>query len=127
MGTTPRGYPYPESTDPPDGAGQMQSLATAIDTDVQTRIDGLQVQAGQENITILAGQQDAEAPVTFPEGSFPGTPVVVVQGSNRGILSRSTDNTAAGFTAAIRARSGNVESDSTEFVRWIAVWKPILG
>jgi hypothetical protein len=35
MGTTPRGYPYPEGTDlVADGAADMQALAEAIDDDV---------------------------------------------------------------------------------------------
>ena len=67
MGTTPRGYPYPEASDPPDGSAQMQALALAVDGDVQTRIDGLQVQAGQETVTITTGNQDGESAVTFPE------------------------------------------------------------
>lgn len=36
MANTPRGYPYPASTDSPAGMTQIQSLATAIDTDVGT-------------------------------------------------------------------------------------------
>lgn len=36
MANTPRGYPYPGPTDSPAGHTQMQSLATAIDTDVGT-------------------------------------------------------------------------------------------
>lgn len=34
MGTTSRGYPYPALTDAPNGPSQLQSLATAIDSDV---------------------------------------------------------------------------------------------
>ena len=127
MGTTPRGYPYPEASDPPDGSAQMQALALAIDGDVQTRIDGLQVQAGQDSVTITTGNQDAETAVTFPEGAFPGTPIVVVQGSNRGIASRSTGASATGFTANVRLTAGTAGENITEFVRWIAVWKPVLG
>jgi hypothetical protein len=38
MGTTPTfGFPYPESSDPPDGPAQMQSLAESIDSTIVTR------------------------------------------------------------------------------------------
>lgn len=33
-GTTPRGYPYPLTTEPADGAPQIEALARAIDTDM---------------------------------------------------------------------------------------------
>lgn len=36
MGTTTRGYPYPEATDAPLGAQQVKALALALDTDVAT-------------------------------------------------------------------------------------------
>lgn len=35
-GTTPRGYPYPLYTEAADFPAQLQSLATAVDTDVQS-------------------------------------------------------------------------------------------
>lgn len=35
MPNTPRGYPYPAGSMPPAGPSQMQSMAEAIDTDVQ--------------------------------------------------------------------------------------------
>lgn len=34
--TTPRGFPYPEYTDPMQPAQQIQALATAVDTDMAT-------------------------------------------------------------------------------------------
>jgi hypothetical protein len=34
VGTTTRVYPYPQPSDAPNGAAQMQALAAAIDTDV---------------------------------------------------------------------------------------------
>lgn len=35
MPLTPRSYPYPALSDPPNGAAQIQALAEAVDSDVQ--------------------------------------------------------------------------------------------
>lgn len=41
MGTTTNyGLPYPELTDPPDGAGQIKALATAVDAELLRRVIG---------------------------------------------------------------------------------------
>ncbi len=44
--TTPiYGFPYPEDTDPPDGPGQIQALAEAVESDLDTvddRVDALE-------------------------------------------------------------------------------------
>jgi len=46
MGTTPNyTWPYPELTDPPDGAGQIKALANAIDTSLKQLIDPLNAPA----------------------------------------------------------------------------------
>jgi hypothetical protein len=47
--TTPRGYPYAEYTDPMNPAGNIQALATAVDTDMQTLYD--RVNAGKHQPT----------------------------------------------------------------------------
>jgi hypothetical protein len=39
--TPNRSYPYPLLTDTPNGAGQMQSLATAIDSDMATQVSAI--------------------------------------------------------------------------------------
>ena len=118
MGTTsPLGYPFPEPSDTPDVPRDIKALAEAIQADVMGRV----FQAGQVSVTISAGSQDAVKPVTF-NPSFPGTPIIIVQGSNRGVHSRSTGASRSGFTAAVRLAAGNAGTDLTEYVRWIAVW-----
>lgn len=47
--TTPRGYPYPEYTDPMDPAGDIQDLAMAVDTDMDNLYD--RVDAGKHQPT----------------------------------------------------------------------------
>lgn len=40
MGTTANfAFPYPEDSDPPDGASQIEALATAVDTSLDAHID----------------------------------------------------------------------------------------
>lgn len=115
MGTTPDyGLPYPEASDPPDGATQMQSLATAVDTLV-----GAAVQAGQ--VTIPGGSGSVAVTFDHPYA----TPPRVVLGLQTG-TTLGTDNlcwassiTATGFTAF--NERGNATSTN---LQWIAVGVP---
>jgi hypothetical protein len=64
MANTPRGYPYPAATDSPAGHTQIQSLATAIDTDV----GGIAT-----NVTSLLSKQSKYYPRITPNAA-PGSP-----------------------------------------------------
>ena len=60
MGTTPTyAIPYPELTDPPDGAGQMKALAEAVDATIK----GI-----NEAPVLRAGRTTTQS---FPTGSTP--------------------------------------------------------
>jgi len=67
--TTPRGYPYPEYTDPMNPAGNIQSLATAVDTDMQTLYD--RVNAGKHQPTCYL-----RAPFATNQAVAPSTDVI---------------------------------------------------
>lgn len=59
MGTTAHGYPYPETTDSPDGPAQMRALAEAIDTQAGTVADppriGVKLPSGSTPLIGVAG------------------------------------------------------------------------
>ena len=87
MGTTTRGYPYPESSDPPDGAAQVQALAEAVDTDTAdldgrvTIIEAVTAQSGTVVLT-WSSSATATAAVTFLK-PYASPPAVVVSSENR--------------------------------------------
>ena len=67
--TTPRGYPYAEYTDPMNPAGNIQALATAVDTDMQTLYD--RVNAGKHQPTCYL-----RAPFATNQAVAPSTDVI---------------------------------------------------
>lgn len=74
MGTTPKGYPYPEGTDPVvDGDDAIQALAEAIDT----KQPHAQAVGTAEFTGVRPGNAKSIA-VTFPAGLFTANPYVTL-------------------------------------------------
>jgi len=107
MGTTTNyQIPYPELTDPPDGAGQMKALATKVDTqlkavDTTLRAGIVAVQVGTVTLT-GSGSTNVSATVTFSK-AFTSAPVVMtnmrgVAGGSFGVATRATAPSATGAT-----------------------------
>jgi len=86
MGTTPNfAWPYPELTDPPDGATQMKTLANAADASVKTIDTAQKATAAKVPFAIAAGKatiadrnpdQGGSVTVTYPVGRFTQAPVI---------------------------------------------------
>lgn len=55
MGTTPRGIPYPDLGDPPNGPGQMQALAEGVDPLIPRLLKGPPIQAPATGIFSAPG------------------------------------------------------------------------
>lgn len=114
MGTTTKGYRYPETTDPvAQGATAIKNLATDVDTKASVSAAGTAV------ITVTANNANMTTSVTFPAGRFSATPAVAIAayGSNCSYYSTGVNNvTVNGFTAiAFRtAGTGNIS------VGWVA-------
>lgn len=56
--TTNRAYPFPDETDGPDGATQIENLASAVDTDVQSiadEVDAIDLSRAALLSTLLGG------------------------------------------------------------------------
>lgn len=114
-GTTPRGYPYPGSSDPDNGPAQIQALATAIDTDV-TAVKVL-LDTSVANVSALLGGKRVVAGTfnalggpssgyvrTIPFGvTFSAPPVVfaflrTTQAGSRNVNLRSYNETTSNFS-----------------------------
>jgi hypothetical protein len=117
MGTTPKGFPYPEDTDlVSQGAQAIKALALAIDTNVG------RVAGGTANVNIAAANTAASVAVTFPAGRFTAAPNVTAvpqTASPAGGFANTWVNsvTATGFAInhSRSSGSGNVTH------QWIAV------
>ncbi len=110
---TTKGYPYPLPTDPvAEGAGAIQDLAEAVDTQLGTRA------SGTVTVNVTTGGTAANATVTFPAGRFTAAPNLVAStgGGNPDVLaaSNSPATVTSGIVAAKRATAGPVS------VAWIA-------
>jgi hypothetical protein len=74
MGTTTKGYPYPEPIDPiAQGADAIEALASAVDTNLG-RAFGAGITVNVPSTTTVS------AVVTFPVGRFTANPHVAVTG-----------------------------------------------
>lgn len=98
-GTTPvYAFPYPSLSDPPNGAAQMQSLATAVENKVVTMDSAIST---LQNPALVGGTYIANAPQTMPTGltkiNFP-TAVTVAAGITWNGSNQFT-TTAAGIYA----------------------------
>ena len=123
MGTTPKGFPYPEPTDPvAAGADAIKALAQAIDTHVG------RVASGAVTVTGDGTSVNPGAAVTFPAGRFTANPRViaeVVGGSNVNLAGVSTGITTTGCTVFAFLRAGGAIANGTNVtVNWIAVQAP---
>lgn len=73
MGTTTRGFPYPEPADPiSQGADAIKALAEKVDTSVA------RIASGVVTLTTAANSASGTVFVTFPVGLFPVAPRVAV-------------------------------------------------
>lgn len=134
MGTTSNyALPYPAATDPPDGATQIQALATAVDTNLKTVDNKVvaipKIQAGQVSVTpggtainFFSGSGQyyrGTATVTFAT-AFSATPAITVSAATSvpgTFLEASVSGASAtGFTINV----ARVDTTSQP-VYWIAV------
>lgn len=118
MGTTSRGLPYPEPTDPASqGAAAIQSLAEAVQT---------MTQYGSGTVTVSNNNTWYSEDVYFTE-PFAGTPRVAITPRGSGSNSmevRVEARSATYFTAGGKRPSGS-GTGSVQF-DWIAVG-PLTG
>lgn len=61
--TPNRTYPYPEDADPPEGSGQIEALALAVDTDMQAVTEAA---TGRSGSVWYIGESGPDADVTDP-------------------------------------------------------------
>lgn len=115
MGTTGRGYPYPEPTEPvAQGADAIKALATAVDTTGLVRIA-----AGTVSLNITSLDTNFTVPVTFPAGRFTAAPMVVTNGAS---FSPITATSATAINANGFTMNGSKEAGTGTLVcQWIAV------
>lgn len=116
MGTTSRGYPYPEDTDPvAQGAQAIQALANAINTRAGACAAG--------TVTITANNAAlAFATVTFPANRFSAAPFVSgTANSGFWIPFRSGGASASSVTIGIRHNDNVTQSSINQTVDWIAI------
>lgn len=114
-GTTAKGYPYPDPTDPiRDGADEIKALATAVDTRLGVMASGT---VSLTTPASGAGTKD----VVFPTGRFSAVPAVVVTLINTGSVISAGAPTATGVTATGFTMSYNRGSAATFTLAWVAV------
>lgn len=121
MGTTTRGYPYPEPSDPPDGAAQMQALAEAIDTDTAAldgRVTIIEAGTAQSGTVVLtwSNTYTATAAVTFLK-PYVSPPAVVVSSENRYRIISVSNVTTTGCTIV-----GQTDADDTLVSGSVDAW-----
>lgn len=126
------GIRYPSGTDSPNGAPQMQQLATDVDTalnGVDVAVQSIpKVAAGQVSITPTTSRtldwggsfKYGNTTVTFPAGYFSSAPSVVISANSSvpGIVIEATPSnvSATGFTANL------ARTDSTAtIIYWQAI------
>lgn len=120
MGTTTKGYPYPEPTDPvAQGADVIKALAEMIDAAAGSSA------AGTVAATIPRGAaQSAAVTVTFPAGRFTAPPAIAVAMVYGASVSYIASAAVAG-NGAVSVRAGtrngsNVGADVPVVIHWIA-------
>lgn len=115
MGTTSRGFPYPESADPiSQGALAIKALAEAVETRMPRLASGIVA----VNISNAASGSTA---VTFPVGRFTATPAVTVTpGGSTSWIGAVTGASATGVTVLAFTNSG-AASTANLSVFWNAI------
>lgn len=120
MGTTPKGYPYPEDTDLlSQGAQAIKALATAIDTGAGRSA------TGTASLALPTANTSNAVAVTFPVGRFTASPAVIISrytgyGANATTYYWPGGMSASGFT--INGVSSAV--GGTASIGWLAVQAP---
>ena len=94
MGTTAKGYPYPEGTDlVMDGDDAIKALATAIDTKLPAAMT-----SGTADLGNVTGQATGSKTVTFPVGLFTVAPIGATTGVTSFPSSRGKANSYGSAT-----------------------------
>ena len=110
--TSKRGLPYPGQSDPVDVAGDIQSLAQAVENSIQS---------GTATIP-FAGTDTESVNVTFPT-PFVSAPNVTVTARNVGINCSVSTPSATGVTIYGRRVEDAATQSTSVVVEWIAVGK----
>ena len=115
--TTPRGYPFPLRSWPPDAAIDIQFLAEALDTDVNSivsmRMPGISGVGVTDATAILA--------ITFPPGLFTAPPSIVANALGAAQSHCWIGNDRTTTTATIGAQDFNGAPSPSVWVCWIAM------
>lgn len=126
-----RSYPYPLLTDSPNGAGQMQALASAVDTDMQAQVTAIATaQAGVNTLTGRFAKYTAAINATGQNQAIATNATTAVQLINARktsalVVPSGTNNTtftlgAAGnwsFTAGARISPGTTGAHFLQLLR----------
>lgn len=111
MGTTAKGYPYPEPTDPiAAGADAIKALAQAVNDRLSTRI-----QAGGLNIP-AAGSVVLTFPTPFTSPPWVFATLRTTAASGRIVMVGTASNTAVTFYCQTAA-GANAAAD----INWLAI------
>lgn len=106
MGTTTKGYRYPEPTDPvAQGADAIKNLALDVDARAGAAA------SGTVSLTPTALNAPVSAAITFPAGRFtvpPNVVTTVVSGNPHQFASGQSGVTAAGFTLYLVQTGGTL-------------------
>ena len=126
MGTTTRGYPYPEGSDPPDGATQMQALAEAVDTDAAAldgRVTAIEadksVQSG--TVTLIFSNQNLQNSDLIPFSPAYAAPPQVAATASDGFINVSIGQKTASEMRVYGRHVNNTGYTATIDVDWVAV------
>lgn len=119
MGTTAKGYPYPEDTDlQSQGAQAIKALANAIDTNLG------RAATGTASLALPTANVGNSVAVTFPVGRFTAAPAGFVNRSTTigsvGILYQCQGMTTSGMTIVGLSTS----TGGTATLQWLAVQAP---
>lgn len=114
MPTTTKGYPYPASTDPPNGPAQIQALAQFLDGLVPFRM-----YVGTVSVT-LTNVAAANVTVNFPAGRFTQPPRVflIVRSASVYFAFVNAGATAASVSIGVRHHAGTASTATVPVDVW---------
>ena len=116
MGTTPKGYPYPEPNDPVgQGDDVIKALAQAVDDKVGASA------AGTATISLAAASAGSVA-VTFPAGRFSAAPAVTASANNTAAQHyvMNTGTPSPGGVIVVASQKASTQATISFPVSWIA-------
>lgn len=118
MPSTSRGFPYPSSTDVPDGPGALEDLADACDSKVPL------VATGTSNVSVSSSSQGNLTGIALPASRFPAAPKIMctVRGSSAAWAVATDSVTASTFTIRVRHVDGT-STTATVVVDWVAIYE----